>query len=233
MTSRSLNTANITCKLETDNNGTLSSDHFTEIKDIDNTLDEIFEILDKELNTNKINVCKVNFIISTSPPLFEVVDNFHKSCFSLKLNLPDKYSSDLVLFLNHHRQSIEKAIVDIMIANNRHSSKIYFQASFSMEKKNVDVENNVIKDFHVTTENNVYTREEISKNLIDNIIQRLMKAHEDVDRGIEGSGYVLRNFSKVMFNICKFERVGLNGYKPYPDTCRGKNFIYNPETRQN
>ena len=100
-----------------------------------------------------------------------------------------------------------------------------------MEKKNVDVQNNEIKEFHINTESNLHTREEVARLFIDNVIQRIIKEFEDVDRGLES--YVLRKFSKVLINICKFERVGLNGYKPYPEVCRGRTYIYNPETREN
>ena len=41
MTDRSLTSAKIICKLKTDNNTSLSSEHLTEIKEIDNSLDEL------------------------------------------------------------------------------------------------------------------------------------------------------------------------------------------------
>ena len=84
MSDRSLSSAKIICKLETDNNRSLSSEHITEMKEIGSSLDESFEMLDNELNANKIS-----FIISASPFVIEVIDNFKQTCFTLNLNLHD------------------------------------------------------------------------------------------------------------------------------------------------
>ena len=59
------------------------------MKEIDSSLDESFEMLDNELNANKINVSIISFIMSASPFVIEVTDNFKHTCFTLNLNLHD------------------------------------------------------------------------------------------------------------------------------------------------
>ena len=91
MSDRSLSSTKIICNLETDNNinRSLYSEHITEMKEIDSSLDESFEMLDNELNANKINVSIISFIMSASPFVIEVTDNFKHTCFTLNLNLHD------------------------------------------------------------------------------------------------------------------------------------------------
>ena len=233
LTSRSLDVGHITCELQTLSSDLVSFNNLVPLKEIDNFLDELYDFLDSQLNQDQIKVCKVIFKVFGFNLNFSLDNNFGDSFFQLNLKLPPEYSKDLVLFLNHFQNPIQKSILKVMTENNRFSYRIYLECSYLLSKK--DPSNQVsseLKEFHINTKHTIYTRDSLP-SLIENLCETLTQRFEDSEKSLEGSGWVLERVTQARIKMTKFERAGLGSFKPFPPGIRGSYFVFNPHTVEN
>ena len=232
MDNRSLYSAFLEFDLNTDTRKLNIPGHIYGVNEIDNFLDEVFEFLDLQVNQKKNIVKSISFQISGSPFSFSTEQHFDDACFELNLQVPHIYSKDLVLFLTHHQRPIEESIRKIMQDHDRYSARIYLESSFIMEKKDPSTGSVEFKEFHIVSKNRIYTRDEIPE-LIDNLNQTIVERFENTERGLAGSGWLLRRVKLAKIKICKFETSTIGRFKPYPTGLRGNHFIFNPKTEEN
>ena len=109
------------------------------------------------LKQSDLKVHSVHINVTSKPLSFTLDNRFDNIYCQLKLNIPELYSKDLVAFLTHYREPIEKSLLELMIQRNHISDQLDLEASCHMVRKDPGTNQDEDKHFHITSKNKVYT----------------------------------------------------------------------------